>query len=181
MKKFTAGVCCGLFFGLALVAISQETFYQGKVVYISVAEENLRVTPKGTKIGTLTKEAPFVVVEDGEEWVRGYTVGYIWKKSLTGNLKGLQGKPMQASMIVVRTETEAKEALAKLKGGTDFAALAKEVSIDAATAPRGGDLGEFYKGDVSPEIEAAVGKLQVSGLSGIVKMKFGYTILKRTN
>ena len=57
---------------------------------------------------------------------------------------------MHARHILVATEAEAKEIIAQLKKGADFAKLAKENS----TRPRradGGDLGLFKKDDMVPE------------------------------
>ncbi|MDR0934660.1 MAG: peptidylprolyl isomerase [Burkholderiaceae bacterium] len=45
------------------------------------------------------------------------------------------------SHILVKTEDDAKALLAQLKDGAKFDELAKEKSIDAPTATRGGDLG----------------------------------------
>ena len=87
---------------------------------------------------------------------------------------------MQASMILVRTEAEANDVIAKLNAGNDFVALAKEFSIDAVTAPKGGDLGEFYPGDWSPEIEGAIAGLKVNQVSKPVKTKVGFHVFKRT-
>lgn len=53
---------------------------------------------------------------------------------------------VRVSHIVVRTREEAEEILEKLKGGADFAQLAKERSLDKDTAERGGDLGYWEQG-----------------------------------
>ncbi len=57
--------------------------------------------------------------------------------------------------ILVKDEAEAKAIIAKLDQGGDFAAMAKEKSLDAGTAANGGDLG-FVPRDVTvPEFEKA--------------------------
>jgi len=47
---------------------------------------------------------------------------------------------VRARHILVETEDEAKAIVEQLKGGADFAALAKEKSKDPGSAQNGGDL-----------------------------------------
>ncbi|MDP3786433.1 MAG: peptidyl-prolyl cis-trans isomerase [Candidatus Omnitrophota bacterium] len=79
--------------------------------------------------------------------------------------------------ILVDNEAEAKDILAKLKAGADFAALAKEKSKDASKE-NGGELGFIAKGQTVPEFEQAAFALQPGQLSDVVKTQFGYHIIK---
>lgn len=74
----------------------------------------------------------------------------------------------------------AEKLLTDLKGGADFAALAREKSMDKGSAVKGGDLGFFSKGKMVPEFEkAAFEDLKNPGdLSGLVKTQFGYHIIQ---
>ena len=85
----------------------------------------------------------------------------------------------KVSHILVDTEAEAKDILAKLQGGADFAALAKEKS-KCPSKDKGGDLGFVSKGQTVPEFEQAVFALQPGQMSGVVKTQFGYHIIKVT-
>ena len=85
----------------------------------------------------------------------------------------------KASHILVKTEEEAKAALDELSKGKSFEELAKEKSQDAS-AKKGGDLGYFAKGQMVPEFEEAVTKLEVGQTSGIIKTQFGYHIIMLT-
>ena len=78
-------------------------------------------------------------------------------------------------------KVKADEALAKAKKGDDFAALAKEYSQDPGSAPNGGDLGFFPKGQMVPEFDAAAWSMQKGQISGIVVTDFGYHIIKVTD
>jgi len=81
-----------------------------------------------------------------------------------------------ARHILVDTEEKAKEILAKIKAGGDFAALAKENSTDTGSKEQGGFLGYFGRGQMVPEFEkAAMIKGQVSEP---VKTNFGWHIIK---
>lgn len=67
----------------------------------------------------------------------------------------------------------------KLVEGGDFAALAREYS-DCPSASKGGDLGEFGRGQMVGPFEAAAFGLEVGELSGVVETPFGFHIIKRT-
>ena len=85
------------------------------------------------------------------------------------------GEKIEASQIVFKTRREAEEALKKLKSGADFATLAKNESIDRASAVRGGKMQSFSPKD---GIGAQVAHLKVGELSDIIKTDYGYHIIK---
>jgi peptidyl-prolyl cis-trans isomerase C len=85
---------------------------------------------------------------------------------------------IQARHILVKTEDEAKAIAAKLAGGGDFAALAKENSTDAGSKAEGGMLGFFGKGQMVPQFEEAAFALQKGQVSAPVQSQFGWHIVK---
>lgn len=85
---------------------------------------------------------------------------------------------VQARHILVETEDKAKEIAEKLKGGADFAQLAKENSKDPGSKDEGGMLGFFGKGQMVPQFEEAAFKLKAGEISGPVKSNFGWHIIK---
>lgn len=89
------------------------------------------------------------------------------------------GEQLKASHILVKTEKEAKELLAKIKAGGNFEELAKKSSVDSS-ASKGGDLGWFGKGSMVPAFEKAAMALKDGQISEIVKSDFGYHIIKLT-
>ena len=77
-----------------------------------------------------------------------------------------------------------KEAEDKLSGlqnrimsGEDFAALAAANS-DCQSKTKGGDIGWFAPGQLTPEMEKAVVPLKIGEVSGIVEDKFGLHLVK---
>ena len=89
------------------------------------------------------------------------------------------GERIKVSHILVASEKEAKDILAKINKGEDFAKLAKKYSTDPGTKESGGDLGYFGKGQMDPNFEKAAFDLKKAGdLSGVVKTQFGFHILK---
>ncbi|MBI5676055.1 MAG: peptidylprolyl isomerase [Nitrospirae bacterium] len=91
-----------------------------------------------------------------------------------------KGEEISASHILVDTEKEAKDILARLKKGEAFAKLAMALSKDKGSAVKGGDLGFFTRGRMLPEFEEAAFSLKPGEISAPLKTQFGYHIIKVT-
>ncbi|KAA9332931.1 peptidylprolyl isomerase [Hymenobacter busanensis] len=77
-------------------------------------------------------------------------------------------------------KAKAQGILNQIKGGADFATLARQYGTDG-TAPLGGDLGWFTSGRMVPEFEKAVfGATSAGLLPTLTKTSFGYHIIKVT-
>jgi len=83
-----------------------------------------------------------------------------------------------ARHILVETEEKAKELRAKIEKGEDFAKLAEENSRDPVSKAEGGSLGYFGIGQMVPEFEAQIVKMQKGDLSEPVKTAYGWHIIK---
>jgi len=90
---------------------------------------------------------------------------------------GASGLQVRARQIVTLSEDEALEFKKLVENGGDFAALAKEFSIDRSTADLGGDLGYFSKGAVPDFIAIAAFKTKKGDVSAPFKSKLGWHIL----
>jgi len=85
----------------------------------------------------------------------------------------------KAAHILVEDEAQAKDLLAKLANGADFAQLAKEYSTDPGSKDQGGDLGWFEASMMVPEFAQAVTELEPGKTtSAPVKTQFGWHIIK---
>ncbi len=82
-----------------------------------------------------------------------------------------------------RSQDEARTQIDQIKtqldGGASFADLAKQHS-DCPSSAKGGDLGNFGRGQMVGEFETAAFGLEVGGTSGVVETPFGYHIIQRT-
>jgi len=93
---------------------------------------------------------------------------------------------IKASHILLKTDGKdeaavrkrAEALLAQVKGGADFAALAKKESEDEGSAKNGGDLGFFGKGRMVPEFETAAFAMQPGQTSDLVRSQFGFHIIR---
>jgi peptidyl-prolyl cis-trans isomerase C len=92
---------------------------------------------------------------------------------------GITGNEYKARHILVATEAEANDIIAKLKKDPgSFEKLAMEKSIDTGSKARGGDLGWFDLGRMVPEFGDAVAKLEKGKFSETpVKTQYGYHVI----
>ncbi|ODQ00242.1 MULTISPECIES: peptidylprolyl isomerase PpiC [Salinivibrio] len=86
-------------------------------------------------------------------------------------------KKAAALHILVKDKTQATTILAQLKQGANFQALAKKYS-QCPSGKRGGDLGEFRRGDMAPSFDKAVFNGELLRPLGPIKTKFGWHIIK---
>jgi len=101
-----------------------------------------------------------------------------------------QGERVRASHILIgvpenadaaakeQARAKATEILQEVKAGKDFAELAKEHSQDPGSAPRGGDLDYFERGQMVGPFEEAAFALAAGQMSELVETRFGFHIIK---
>jgi peptidyl-prolyl cis-trans isomerase C len=101
-----------------------------------------------------------------------------------------QGERVRASHILIgvaenadpavkeQAHARAADVLKEVKAGKDFAALAKQYSNDPGSAPNGGDLGYFERGQMVGPFEQAAFSLAPTQTSDLVESRFGYHIIR---
>jgi len=87
------------------------------------------------------------------------------------------GDPNEAK---AQAKAKAQNLLEQIKGGADFAELAKTNSACPSSA-KGGDLGFFGRGDMVEPFEKAAFSLEPGQISDVVETQFGYHIIKVTD
>jgi peptidyl-prolyl cis-trans isomerase C len=91
--------------------------------------------------------------------------------------KVAQTERIRARHILVGSEKEALDILARLKAGEKFEDLAKQYSLDGSK-DYGGDLGYFTAPEMVPEFSKAAFALKVGEVSQPVKSDYGWHIIK---
>ncbi|PLS80857.1 hypothetical protein CYG49_03770 [Candidatus Saccharibacteria bacterium] len=143
-------------------------------------ENNIRVSDKEVNDfidQQLKSRQPAVTVQEYEKVIKDY---YDWsfnEYKLFVYDQLLRRKVALAIDDKARTKSEA--VLKRLKAGEDFAAIAKVESTDTMTKANGGDVGFVPKNTTDPEgLVAAVDRLQVNQLSGVIETNSGFYIVK---
>ncbi len=88
-----------------------------------------------------------------------------------------------ARSSATRSKEEAQTQIADLKkqldDGGDFAKLAGQHS-DCPSKAKGGDLGQFGRGQMVPAFEQSAFGMEVGQVSDVVETDFGYHLITRT-
>jgi len=105
------------------------------------------------------------------------------KEAYEAFVKDYKGEEeVRASHILVKTEQEAKDIIAQLEKGADFAKLAKEKSVDPSKDRNAGDLGFFSKEQMVKEFaEAAFAMKKGETVKAPVKTQFGWHVIRVTD
>ena len=87
------------------------------------------------------------------------------------------GTEYNASHILVETEEEAQAIAEEIRGGADFAEVARERST-GPSGPNGGELGWFGAGMMVPEFEQAVAGMEPGSVSDPIQTQFGWHVIR---
>ena len=82
-----------------------------------------------------------------------------------------------SSHILVATEQEANDVLARIEAGEEFAALASELSTDTGSGAQGGDLGCSTPDVYDPAFAAALTAAEVDVPTDPVESQFGFHVI----
>ena len=89
------------------------------------------------------------------------------------------GESVNASHILVSSEEEAVDVLAKINGGEMTFEEAAQTYSSCPSKDAGGNLGDFTRGQMVPEFDTAVFEMKVGEVTAApVKTQFGYHLIK---
>ena len=92
-----------------------------------------------------------------------------------GSPAAQEGKP---ELTEEQAKAKAEELRKQIVGGGNFEEIAKKESDDLGSGARGGELGEFGRGQMVPEFEKAAFEAKVGDVTQVVRTQFGYHIIK---
>ena len=88
-----------------------------------------------------------------------------------------KGAAVSAKHILVKDEAKCQEILEEISAGKAFEVAAQEYST-CPSGQRGGDLGEFGRGQMVKEFEEAAFAAEIGHVVGPVATQFGYHLIK---
>lgn len=112
----------------------------------------------------LTKDLPTPTDAEAKAFYEGNKAEFVTPESI------------HLSHILVESEKDAKDVLARLKKGEKFGDIASQVSVCPSKDVKG-DLDWMPRGSLAPEIEDVAFTLKNDQIQGPVKTKFGYHVL----
>jgi len=92
--------------------------------------------------------------------------------------KGAEKGEKTKTLSKDEARAKAQSILERVRNGEDFGKLAQEYSDDPGSRTKGGDLGYFSKGMMTPPFEQAAFSLKPGEISGLVETQFGFHIIK---
>lgn len=84
----------------------------------------------------------------------------------------------KAEKDVAALKQRAQDLQKQLKGGADFADLAKKNSEDTISAEKGGDLGFVTRGQTVPNFEQAAFSLKPNEISDVITTEYGFHVIQ---
>ena len=159
-----------------------EQAAQKQNVNVSANEINSRVQQLINDAGSREKFNQYLqnnqlTIQDLCQQIRAFLFSEAMTERVTASLP-TRVEQVHVAHILFAKKQDADAALQKLKSGTDFAVLAKQVSQDEATRDNGGDLGWFPHDVMPPEFEQAAFALKVGEISNVISTQLGLHILK---
>lgn len=85
-----------------------------------------------------------------------------------------------ARHILVESEAQCETIKSEIENGAEFPKMAKQHSL-CPSGEQGGDLGEFYPGQMVPEFDKVVFSAELGKVHGPVQTQFGYHLIEITS
>ena len=85
-----------------------------------------------------------------------------------------------ARHILVETRDQCENIKSQIANGADFADMAQKFSL-CPSGQQGGDLGEFFPGQMVPEFDKVVFSEAPNVVHGPVETQFGYHLIEITS
>lgn len=168
----------------------QKVDAQVKAAIVNKLVDSELVYQEAQKIG-LDKQADYIAREELarrelltstflQDYVKKNPISDAETKAAYEEYKKAYGdKEFNARHILVKTEAEAKDIIAQLGKGGDFAKIAKEKTLDTGSKDKGGDLGWFSPATMVKPFSDAVATLAKGGVTTTpVQSQFGWHVIK---
>jgi peptidyl-prolyl cis-trans isomerase D len=154
-----------------------EAFFKKNAArYASAVPEQRRITYFAFTPGELPGGVPQPTQQEIQQYFSGRQSEYTVPEQARSRHILIKVAPGADAKTDAAAKAKAEALLKQIKGGANFADLAKKNSEDSSK-DMGGELGFFKRGATVPEFEKALFSQKI-GDTGIVKSQFGYHILQ---
>lgn len=160
-----------------------EEAYQGYLKRLNMTEESLKDSVRARlRVKNFVDQKTGVLTASDEEVTQAYDAlkaqGKVNRTTDTRDIAVIMFRAKGGSDDAWRqAEERAKAARTRVEAGEDFQKLAREISEDPGTAPRGGVLREVKVGSFYPELESAMKDMKVGQASAPVRSVMGWYII----
>jgi len=156
----------------------QTFFTQNKNKYATAVGESRKITYVAFDASNVPGGKPSVSDDEVQQYYNAHQDQYTVKDQVRVR-HILIAVPQGADAATdAAAKAKAENLLKQIKGGADFAALAKANSDDPGSKPQGGELGFLQHGVTVPEFDKTAFSLPVGQTSDVIKTQFGYHILQ---
>jgi peptidyl-prolyl cis-trans isomerase C len=157
---------------------------QMKAVGMTMAELRSKVTQENTAQAALTRELNVSVTDaDAKQFYADHPADFEQPEMahvrhiLLMTMDPVTRAPLSADQQQAKRK-QIDDLLKRIRGGADFAALAKQYSEDPGSKDNGGEMPAFPRGQMVPEFEAAAFSLTNNQVSDVVTSTYGYHVIK---
>ncbi|MFZ5478242.1 MAG: peptidylprolyl isomerase [Myxococcota bacterium] len=155
----------------------KENLVVGELLYQESIKQKLHDKPEvKTSIAMAERAALSQALLD--EIVKQRTTDEAVKKYYEEHKVQFARPSAKARAIFVKEEAEADAIVAQVKGGADFAAIAKEKSIDPRSSKEGGDLGWIEKQGLPPDLGEPIFAANAGDVVGPISTRGAFAIIK---
>jgi parvulin-like peptidyl-prolyl isomerase len=130
----------------------------------------VRVFREDAALQLLYQRYVYADIDPGEEEIRAYY-------DENHDTEFTRPPEVRLAFIAVPTREEVEAVMQRLAAGEDFATIAREVSVDPASAAHGGRIGWVRPGTVLPELEDAVFALDKGAIDGPIETSEGWFVI----
>jgi peptidyl-prolyl cis-trans isomerase C len=165
--------------------VSPDAFErQLKAVGMTVAELRAKATQEAVAKAALKRELSISISDDdAKDYYNKHSADFEQpelvqaRHILLMTIDPSTHTPLATNAVAAKRK-QAEDLLKQIRGGADFAELAKKYSEDPGSKENGGELPEFSRGQMVPEFESAAFALGTNQVSDIVTSQFGFHIIK---
>jgi peptidyl-prolyl cis-trans isomerase D len=156
----------------------QAFFRANAARYANAVPEARRITYVAFDASNLPGGRPQVTDAEMQAYYNQHKDQYTVKEQVKVRHILIQVPQGASAAVDAAAKAKAEDILKQIRGGADFATLARKYSDDPGSKDQGGELGYIQHGATVPEFDRTAFSLKPGQVSDVIKTQFGYHILQ---